>query len=108
MWRQVRGPAGAVTCETRDVGIKWPQWHVLILEGQVRVEMRYVCPKNVKKMLLNQARTIYWKKWAARHEYEELKEGIVAQEDEGGVDRQASQRRKEVGLGRRMGAGQTV
>ena len=76
MWRQVRGPAGAVTCETRDVGIKWPQWHVLILEGQVRVEMRYACPKNVKKMLFNQARTFYWKKWAARHEYEELKEGI--------------------------------
>ena len=27
MWRQVRGPAGAVKCETRDLGIKWPQWH---------------------------------------------------------------------------------
>ena len=23
-WRQVRGPAGAVMCETRDLGIKWP------------------------------------------------------------------------------------
>ena len=38
--------------------------------------MRYVCPKDVKKMLLQQARTVYWKKWAAKHEYEELKEGI--------------------------------
>ena len=36
--------------------------------------MRYVCPKDVKKMLLQQARTVYWKKWAAKHEYEELKE----------------------------------
>ena len=24
MWRQVRGPAGAVMCETRDLGSKWP------------------------------------------------------------------------------------
>ena len=29
-----------------------------------------------EKMLLQQARTVYWKKWAAKHEYEELKEGI--------------------------------
>ena len=38
--------------------------------------MRYVCPKDVKKMLLQQARTVYWKKWVAKHEHEELKEGI--------------------------------
>ena len=25
-WKQVRGPAGAVMCETRDLGIKWPYW----------------------------------------------------------------------------------
>ena len=37
--------------------------------------MRYVCPKDVKKMLLQRARTVYWKKWAAKHEYEKLKEG---------------------------------
>ena len=35
MWRQVRGPAGAVMCETRDLGIKWPPWHTLIFEGEV-------------------------------------------------------------------------
>ena len=38
--------------------------------------MRCVCPEDVKKMLLQQARTVYWKKWAAKHECEELKEGI--------------------------------
>ena len=27
-------------------------------------------------MLLQRARTVYWKKWAAKHEYEELKEGV--------------------------------
>ena len=42
----------------------------------VRVDMRHVCPKDVKKMLLGQARSTYWRKWAAKHENEELKEGI--------------------------------
>ena len=30
-WKQVRGPAGAVMCETRDLGLKWPQWHTLMV-----------------------------------------------------------------------------
>ena len=38
--------------------------------------MRYVCPEDVKKMLLKQARTTYWKSRQQKHEYEELKEGI--------------------------------
>ena len=38
--------------------------------------MRYVCSKDVKKMLVQQARSVCWKKWAAKHEYEDLKEGI--------------------------------
>ena len=35
MWRQVRGLAGAVMYETRDLGTQWPQWQTLIFEGQV-------------------------------------------------------------------------
>ena len=52
-WKQVRGPAGAAMCETRDLGIKWQHWHTLILEGEVRIDMRCDCPKDVKKMLLH-------------------------------------------------------
>ena len=59
-------------CETRDLGIKWLFWHTLILEGEVRIDMKKVCPKDVKNMLLQQARIVYWKKWVAKHEYEEL------------------------------------
>ena len=62
MWRQVRRPAGAVMCETLDLGLKWPHWHALIFEGDRRSDMRYVCPKDVKKMLVQQARSVYWKK----------------------------------------------
>ena len=41
--RQVRWPAGAVMCETRDLGIKWPHRQSLIFEGEVRIDMRCSC-----------------------------------------------------------------
>ena len=63
MWRQVKGPAGAVMCETRDVG-NWSHWHTLMFEGDRRIELRYVFPKDVKN-LVQQAGSVYWK-WAAK------------------------------------------
>ena len=62
--------------ETRDLGNKLTQWHTLIFEGHVSADMSYACPKDVKKMLLGQTRSTYWRKWAAKHENEELKEGV--------------------------------
>ena len=61
--------------ETRDLGIKWPHWHTLMFSDELKIDMRFVCPKDVKKILMQRARSVYWKKWAASHEYEELKEG---------------------------------
>ena len=63
----MRGFARAVTCETRDLGIMWPQWHTLLFEEQVAVDIRVVCPQDVEKMLLKQASMVNWKKWAATH-----------------------------------------
>ena len=62
--------------ETRDLDIKWPQWHTLLFEGQVAVDMRVVCPRDVKKMLVKQVTRVNWKKSTAEHVYEELKEGV--------------------------------
>ena len=31
------------------LGIKWPHWHTLIFEGEVRIDMRYVCSKGCKE-----------------------------------------------------------
>ena len=36
-------------CETRDVGIKWPHRHTLMFDGDRSIDMRHVCPKDVKK-----------------------------------------------------------
>ena len=59
-------------CETRDVGIKWPQWHTLMFEGPETVYMIV----DAQTMFLRQARMVYWRKWAAKHECDELKEGV--------------------------------
>ena len=61
-WRQVRGPAGAFMRETRDLDISWPQWHTLLFEAHVAMDMRVVCPQDVKKMQLKQARMVHWKR----------------------------------------------
>ena len=85
------------------------------LKGKYNVDMRYVCPKDVKKMLLNQARTTYCKKWDTKHEDEELKEGIWLEPTlallrrrtkEGWTDKHRFVARK-LGLGS-MGAEKTV
>ena len=62
--RQVQtwsGPAGAVMSETRDMGIKWPFGRTLTFKSDRSIDMRYVCPKDENKILLQQARRVYWK-----------------------------------------------
>ena len=63
-------------CETRDLGVKRPHRHSLIFSEETRIDMRFVRPRNVKKMLVQSARSVYSKKWAAKHKHEELKEGV--------------------------------
>ena len=36
-------------CETRDLGIKWPQWHTLMFEGRETVDMRVICTAGCKE-----------------------------------------------------------
>ena len=98
-WRQVRRLAGAVMCETRDLGIKWAQWHTLLFEEQVARDMRVVCLQDAKKMFLKQARMVCWKKSAAKHD-----PSFAAKKDQRIVDRQAPTCDEEVGRGRRRSA----
>ena len=44
MWRQARGPAGAVMCETPDLGIKWPHRHTLIVSDETIIDMSPFSP----------------------------------------------------------------
>ena len=69
------------TCRSGDVRVRGLGHQVatvahLDFEGQVRVDMRYVCPKDVNNVFLGQARSTYWRKWAAKHENVEVKDGI--------------------------------
>ena len=74
----------------------------LLFEGPAAVDMGVVCSQDVKKMLVNQARMVYWKKWAAKHEHEVLKEEVsnpsyAAKKDQRGVDRDAPKCVEETG-----------
>ena len=76
----------------------------VLFEGQVAVDVRVVCPQDVKKMLLKQAMMVYWKKRAAKHECEELKEGVSLEPIQAMLRRKVSDAwtdkcRKEVGCG---------
>ena len=73
-WRQVRGLAGAVMCETGDLGIMCAQRHTLLFEVQVAVDMRVVLPAG-RGEDVEQARMCIGEKWEAKHECE-LKEGV--------------------------------
>ena len=64
--------------ETRDLGIKCQQGHTLLFEEQVAVDMIMVCPQDVGKMLLEQARMVHWKKWAAEERVRGVEGGSVA------------------------------
>ena len=46
------------TCETLDLGVKWPQWQTMPFEEQMAVDMRVVCPQEFKHMHLKQARMV--------------------------------------------------
>ena len=50
--------------ETRDLGIKWPYWHTLMFGNDTKIDMKFVCPKDVKKMLVQTACSVYLKQWS--------------------------------------------
>ena len=71
---------GERTCRSCSVRATWASSGLsgthCCLKNKGRVYMRVVCPRDVKKMLRKLARTTYWRKWASRHDSEELMEGV--------------------------------
>ena len=48
-WTNVRGPAGAVLCEMKDLGITVPSWKVLRLSDNRMTSMKDMCPRKSHK-----------------------------------------------------------
>ena len=42
-------------CETHDLGKKWPHCHTLMFSDETNIDMRFVCQKDGKKMLVQRA-----------------------------------------------------
>ena len=76
-WRQVRGPAGAVMCQTRDFGYQVAASARLDIRRRQKNRHGISVPKRCKEhaVAAGQSRLLE-KVGSAKHEYEELKEGI--------------------------------
>ena len=71
-WKQVRGPAGAVVCETGDLRFAFPSWHALLHEK--RRDRGHECCVSGRCSESQAKRGCRGK--VGYHECEELKESI--------------------------------
>ena len=45
-------------CEICELGAKRPHWRTLMFSDEIKIDMRFVWPKDVKKMLVQRARSV--------------------------------------------------
>ena len=101
------------------LGIKWPFLaHPQYSKVIVSTDVTCVCPRRREEdARVHRPGQSYWKRWAAKHEYEELKEGILvgagsglaSQEDGGRLDGKTSTCcQGRYGFGRRTGPETTI
>ena len=64
LWTKVRGPAGALLCEMRDLGITVPSLKVLRVSDNSMVSKKDTCTGDIKKTLMRHAKDACWRKWA--------------------------------------------
>ena len=65
-WGKVEGPAGAVRMQMRDLGWKWPSWSTMISEEGLVMDLREICPDDLKQMALRDSERNMWKRWCAK------------------------------------------
>ena len=49
-WNKVEGPAGAVRMQLVALGWKWPAWHAMITSELLTIDLREVCPDDLRNM----------------------------------------------------------
>ena len=113
MWREVRGPAGAVMCETRDLGIKWLHWHTVIFEGDSK-HRHEICLRDRREKdvpatgqvgLLEEVGSKARTRRVEGGELVGAGSGLAAQENEGKNGRRNNRHvARKLFFGRRMGA----
>ena len=93
---------------TCDLGIQWTQWHTLLFEGQVAVDMESGLPAGCEEDASEIGQDSLLEEVGSQTRNEELKEliwdlGLVAKGNHGGVDGHASKRGKETGSWKEVG-----
>ena len=54
-WKAVEGPAGAVQAECMGLAWRWTAWHTIITEEDLVLDMRAVCPDDVRAMVVRRS-----------------------------------------------------
>jgi hypothetical protein len=62
-WQEVEGPAGATRMQVVATEWKWPAWHTFISREGQHIDVRAVCPQDVKAMAMRDAENVAWAEW---------------------------------------------
>ena len=71
-WAAVRGPAGACIMSLPRAGWCWPRWDTFRSREGLLLDLREVCPQDVKAMVLLDVEAELWARWTAQPGREQL------------------------------------
>jgi len=67
-WKDVHGPAAAITMHLRRADWQWPRWYVWKTRDKHWIDLRERCPNDVVKMFERDVEAVMWSKWTERPE----------------------------------------
>ena len=71
-WSRVTGPAGACILTARRIGWTWPAFNVFVDRSGRHINLRNVCPQDVRAMVLLDSDAALWDKWTKQPQWASL------------------------------------
>ena len=71
-WSKVSGPTGAITMCLRQLGWTWPHHTTFVTASGHEVDLRQICPRDVKAQATVDRELALWREWADNDERKEL------------------------------------
>jgi hypothetical protein len=67
-WEKVVGPASACIMQCKGFGWTWPAWHTFVTRAGLHIDMREICPLDVKDMVVKDLEAHVWATWTKADE----------------------------------------
>ena len=71
-WSKVSGPTGAIVMFLRQLGWTWPHHTTFVTASGHEVDLRQICPRDVKAQTTVDSELALWRQWADNDERKEL------------------------------------